>query len=100
MILRYLSTGVYWVTFLYFVNYTIDIILKVEKECNKKQMDTITIIKCFLTNVKLLVAGGCCIMCYYLAYYSPKFTKGSLADTVVTTIENQLEKVAKGKSPI
>ena len=91
MILRYLSTGVYWVTFLYFVNYTIDIILKVEKECNKKQMDTITIIKCFLTNVKLLIGGLCCIMCYYLAYYSPKFTKGSLIDTVMTGIERRVD---------
>ena len=26
---------------------------------------------------------------YYLAYYSPKFTKGSLADTVVTAIEKR-----------
>ena len=95
MILRYLSTGVYWITFLYFINYTIDIALKVEKECRKKQMDTITIIKCFLTNVKLLIGGLCCYMSYYLAYYSPKFTKGSIADTVVTGIERQIEKMSK-----
>ena len=62
-------------TFLYFVNYTIDIALKVRKECRKKQMDTITIIKCFLTNVKLLIGGLCCYITYYLAYYSPKFTR-------------------------
>ena len=94
MILRYLSTGVYWVTFLYFINYTIDIILKVEKECNKKQMNNLMKMKCFLTNVKLLVGVLCCFITYYLAYYSPQFTKGSLADTVVSGIEKQIEKVA------
>ena len=39
MILRHLSTGVYWITFLYFINYTIDILIQIEKECKKKQMD-------------------------------------------------------------
>ena len=91
MILRYLSTGVYWVTFLYFVNYTIDIILKVEKECNKKQMDNLMKMKCFLTNVKLLVGVLCCFITYYLAYYSPQFTKGSLVDTVIGGIEKRIE---------
>tara|TARA_X000000950_G_scaffold279100_1_gene371135 strand:+ start:1814 stop:2101 length:288 start_codon:yes stop_codon:yes gene_type:complete len=95
MILRYLSTGVYWITFLYFINYTIDILIEIEKECRKKKMDNFTRIKCFLTNVKLLVGGLCCIMSYYLAYYSPKFTKGSIADTVVTGIERQIEKMSK-----
>lgn len=92
MILRYLSTGVYWVTFLYFVNYTIDIIIQIESECRKKQIDNLMKMKCFLTNVKLLVGVLCCFITYYLAYYSPQFTKGSLADTVIGGIEKQIEK--------
>lgn len=92
MILRYLSTGIYWITFLYFVNYTIDILIEIEKECNKKQMDILMKMKCFLTNVKLLVGVLCCFITYYLAYYSPQFTKGSLADTVIGGIEKQIEK--------
>ena len=92
MILRYLSTGVYWVTFLYFINYTIDILIEIEKECRKKQIDNFTRIKCFLTNIKLLIGVLCCFITYYLAYYSPQFTKGSLADTVVSGIESKLKK--------
>ena len=98
MILRYLSTGVYWITFFYFVNYNIDILIQIEKECNKKKWTIIKIIKCFLTNVKLLLGVTCCLVSYYLAYYSPKFTKGSLADTVVSSIEKQLEKAAGRKT--
>jgi hypothetical protein len=94
MIIRYLSTGVYWITFLYFINYTIDILLKIDKECKKKQMDNLMKIKCFLTSVKLLVGFLCCFISYYLAYYSPQFTKGSIADTVVSGIEKQLERAA------
>ena len=60
----------------------------------KKKMDNFTRIKCFLTNIKILVGLLCCFMSYYLAYYSPQFTKGSIADTVVSGIEKQIEKVA------
>ena len=76
------------------INYTIDILIQIEKECKKKQMDNFMKIKCFLTNIKLIIGVLCCFITYYLAYYSPKFTKGSIADTVVTGIEKQLEKVA------
>tara|TARA_B100001173_G_scaffold310729_1_gene325978 strand:- start:515 stop:817 length:303 start_codon:yes stop_codon:yes gene_type:complete len=94
MVLRHLSTGVYWITFLYFINYTIDILIQIEKECKKKQMDNFMKIKCFLTNIKLIIGVLCCFITYYLAYYSPQFTKGSIADTVVSGIEKQIEKAA------
>ena len=82
MVLRHLSTGVYWLTFLYFINYTIDIIMNIEKECRKVQMGDIEKIKCIVSNIKFLIGLLCCFISYYLAYYSPQFGKGSIADTV------------------
>lgn len=91
MVLRYLSTGVYWLTFLYLINYTIDIIMDVEKECRLVQMGDIEKIKCIVSNIKLLIALLCCFISYYLAYYSPQFSKGSLLDKGIGFIERQLE---------
>ena len=94
MVLRHLSTGVYWLAFLYFVNYTIDIIIKVDKECKKIQMSNIEKAKCFFSNIKFIIALLCCFISYFLAYYSPKFTKGSLLDKGIGFVEKQIEKVA------
>lgn len=91
--IRYISTGIYWMLFLYLINYTIDIIIQIEGECRKKQMDNFTRIKCLLTNVKLVVAGVCCLICYYLAYYSPTFNKGSFLDKTSRAAESAIENV-------
>jgi len=94
MLIRYLSTGVYWITFLYFINYTLDILIQIEKECRKKQMNNFMRMNCFLTNIKLLIGMLCCFISYYLAYYSPRFSKGSLLDKGITALENTLEDAA------
>ena len=94
MVLRHLSTGVYWLTFLYFINYTIDIIMDVEKECRLVQMGDIEKIKCIVSNIKFLIALLCCFISYYLAYYSPQFGKGSLLDKGIGFIERQIEGAA------
>lgn len=91
--LRYISTGVYWMMFLYLINYTLDIIIQIEGECRKKNMDNFVRIKCFLTNVKLVIAAVCCLICYYLAYYSPTFNKGSFLDKTSRAAESALENV-------
>ena len=94
MVLRHLSTGVYWLTFLYFINYTIDIIMNIEKECRLVQMGDIEKIKCIVSNIKFLIALLCCFISYYLAYYSPQFSKGSLLDKGIGFIERQIEGAA------
>ena len=94
MILRHLSTGVYWLTFLYFVNYTIDIILNIEKKCRLVKLNDIEKVKCTFTNIKFLIALLCCFISYYLAYYSPQFSKGSLLDKGIGFVERQLEQTA------
>jgi hypothetical protein len=94
MILRHLSTGVYWLAFLYFVNYTIDIILKIDKECKYVKMGDIEKVKCAFSNIKFLIALLCCFISYYLAYYSPQFSKGSLLDKGLGFVERQIEKAA------
>jgi len=94
MVLRHLSTGVYWLTFLYFINYTIDIIMNIEKECRLVQMGDIEKIKCIVSNIKFLIALLCCFISYYLAYYSPQFGKGSLLDKGIGFIERQIEGAA------
>lgn len=93
MLIRYFSTGIYWIMFLYLINYSIDIIIQIEKECKKKKMDNFMRMKCFLTNIKLLIAGVCCLICYYLAYYSPTFNKGSLLDKTSRAAESAIENV-------
>tara|TARA_B100001741_G_C16295725_1_gene478898 strand:- start:352 stop:648 length:297 start_codon:yes stop_codon:yes gene_type:complete len=94
MVLRHLSTGVYWLAFLYFVNYTIDIILKIDKECKQIKMNHVEKVKCFFSNIKFVIALLCCFISYYLAYYSPQFGKGSLLDKGIGFVERQLEKTA------
>ena len=91
--IRYISTAVYWMMFLYLINYTIDIIIQIEKECRKKKMDNFMRIKCFLTNIKLVIAAVCCLICYYIAYYSPTFNKGSLLDKTSRAAESAIENV-------
>ena len=54
-------------------------------------------IKCFLTNIKLLIAFLCCFISYFLAYYSPRFSKGSILDKGLTALENTFEEAARKK---
>ena len=90
MILRHLSTGVYWLAFLYFVNYTIDIILNIEKKCRLVKLNDIEKVKCAFSNIKFLIALLCCFISYFLAYYSPRFGAGSFLDKGIKFVEGQL----------
>ena len=56
MVLRHLTTGVYWITFLYFINYTIDILIQIEKECKKRSFLGLRVVSAILSVFSVITA--------------------------------------------